>query len=139
MELEAFRLEPGADLKFELEKLVSDKDMKAAFVLSCVGSLSSVHIRMPGVTPEERVIRKYNEPVEIVSLVGTFSVDGSHLHIAFSRNDGSCIGGHMETGCIVRTTAEIVICEIPHLTFRRPLDSKTGFDELSVHRRVSLQ
>jgi len=38
-------------------------------------------------------------------------------------------------GCIVRTTAEIVIALLPGWEFRRELDTATGFNELTVHSR----
>ncbi|MDB5481924.1 MAG: DNA-binding protein, partial [Caulobacteraceae bacterium] len=40
--------------------------------------------------------------------------------------------GHLAHGCVVNTTAELVIGELPQIEFRRPLDSATGYNELSV-------
>jgi len=37
------------------------------------------------------------------------------------------IGGHIVDGCIVRTTAEIVIVELSDLEFRREPDAQTGY------------
>ena len=70
-----------------------------------------------------------------MSLAGTLSPDGLHVHISLSRRDGGCIGGHLVAGCLVNTTAELVIAELPHLEFRRPLDPVTGYGELSIEVR----
>ncbi len=70
--------------------------------------------------------------MEIVSLSGTLSPDGLHLHIALAGRDGRCVGGHLLDGCIVHTTAELVIGELTDLAFRRVEDPATGYRELSV-------
>lgn len=134
MQASAFRLHPGVDLRKELLRFAQQHRIEAACVLSCVGSLSAAIVRMPGA----RVVRTYDEPLEIVSLVGTLSADSEHLHISFSRLDGQCLGGHVEDGCIVRTTAEVVIGQLPYLSFQRRLDENTGFPELIIedHRNL---
>jgi predicted DNA-binding protein with PD1-like motif len=92
---------------------------------------------MPGASGEAEVFRSFDEPMEIVSLTGTLSPDGLHVHIALSRSDGACIGGHLVPGCIVNTTAELVIGELPEVEFRRLPDPATGYRELSVQPRRS--
>ncbi len=135
MRTHAFRLMPGTDLKAELERLVEAHALRAGCILSCVGSLSSTRLRMPGAVGEDEAFATFAEPMEIVSLTGTLCPDGLHIHISLSRRDGACIGGHLVRGCIVNTTAELVIGDLPHLEFRRPLDPATGYNELSVQPR----
>lgn len=88
---------------------------------------------------------------EIVSLSGTIGVGGTpdgsihggvdgemhHLHMAISDSTCSVVGGHVMPGCIVRTTAEIVLLEIDGLTFTRPHDPTTGYAELSITERIA--
>jgi hypothetical protein len=45
------------------------------------------------------------------------------------------IGGHLQEGSAIYTTAELVIGELTHLTFSRPIDPVTGYDELIVASR----
>jgi hypothetical protein len=92
---------------------------------------------MPGDIGDAAVFRTFVEPMEIVSLTGTLCLEGLHVHISLARRDGSCIGGHLAQGCIVNTTAELVIGELPRVEFRRPLDSAIGYHELSVQPRRS--
>ncbi len=131
----AFRLAPGADLRRELASFVAANGLRAAFVATCVGSLARARLRLPSAMGEASEVISLDEPMEIVSLAGALSPDGPHLHIALSRRNGQCVGGHLVDGCIVHTTAEIVLGELTDLAFRRVADSETGYNELSVVRR----
>jgi len=131
----AHRLTPGADLLDELQRLTGAHALRAGLILTCVGSLSRARLRMPGAMGEEEVFRTWDAPMEIVSLTGTLCPDGLHLHISLALGDGQCIGGHLASGCLVNTTAELVIGELEDVEFSRPLDPATGYDELSVRPR----
>jgi predicted DNA-binding protein with PD1-like motif len=137
MRVHTFRLTPGTDLKDELARLTKAHMLRAGCILSCVGSLSRARLRMPGVVGEAEAFRTFVEPMEIVSLTGTLGPDGLHVHVSLSRRDGACIGGHLVSGCIVNTTAELVIGELPEIEFRRLPDPATGYNELSVQPRPS--
>jgi uncharacterized protein len=136
MRAHAFRLTPGTDLNAELQRLTDEHGLRAGCILSCVGSLSRARLRMPGAVGDAEVYRTYVEPMEIVSLAGTLSPDGLHVHIGLSRSDGGCIGGHLSRGCIVNTTAELVIGELADVEFRRAPDAVTGYNELHVAPRT---
>jgi len=135
MRAHAFRLTPGADLRAELEGLIQTHGLRAACVLSCVGSLSHARLRMPGAAGDPEVFAEWAGPMEIVSLAGTLGADGLHVHMSLARRDGTCVGGHLVKGCTVHTTAELVIGELPDVAFHRPLDPVTGYNELSVEPR----
>ena len=132
MRVHAFRLTPGTDLQQALQAFTEQQALRAGCILTCVGSLSQARLRMPGAVGEDEVFRSFDEPMEIVSLTGTLGPDGLHVHISLARRDGGCVGGHLVRGCIVNTTAELVIGELLDVEFRRPLDPETGYDELSV-------
>ena len=131
----AVRLPPSVDLKAELTRLTEAHGLRAGCILSCVGSLSQARLRMPGAAGEAEAVTTWAEPMEIVSVTGSLCPEGLHVHIALSRRDGSCIGGHLVEGCLVNTTAELVIGELPEVEFHRPLDPATGYNELSVRPR----
>ena len=129
MNIYAIRLQPNQDLKVSLEDFARENQIKAGVVLSCVGSLNCATLRMA----DENIIKTFTKKYEIVSLVGTFSADGCHLHISLSDKDGNVIGGHLKEGCTIYTTAEVVIGEIKNLIFSRTMDENTGFKELVVN------
>jgi hypothetical protein len=124
----AFRLKPGQGLKQEIQKLVTEKQIKAGWIGTCVGSLTNYNIRFA------------NQPngssdsghFEIVSLTGTVSVNGSHIHISISDSTGKTIGGHLMDGCKIYTTAEIVILTSNDFVFKREKDGTTPWEELQV-------
>jgi predicted DNA-binding protein with PD1-like motif len=128
MIVHALRLLPGSDLKKSLLLLAKEKDLKAAFILTCVGSLEEAAIRMAGAGE----VKQFTDKLEILSLSGTFSVRGGHFHICTSDKNGRVTGGHLMDGCIIYTTAEIVIGEAPGIEFRRAEDIETGFKELKI-------
>ena len=127
----AFRLSPGADLKSELLAIARSRDWRAVAVLTCVGSLSAYRLRFAG--RSEGVTRV--GAFEIISLVGTLSADAAHLHIGLADEHGAMVGGHVLDGCIIRTTAELVVAELPALTFDREPDPATGYAELTIGPR----
>jgi uncharacterized protein len=137
MRAHAFRLTPGTDLKEALERITEAHALAAGCILTCVGSLSQARLRMPGAAGEEDLFTTFAGPMEIVSLVGTLSPGGMHVHISLSGQEGVCVGGHLVRGCIVHTTAELVLGELPQVEFRRVQDEETGYPELSVQPRVS--
>ena len=124
----ALRLRPKQELKRELVKFTKEKQISAGIVLTCVGSLKKAVLRLA-----DESVKEYNDKFEIVSLVGTLSQDGVHLHISISDSQGKTIGGHLKEG-IIYTTAEIIIGEIDGIKFSREQDEETGFRELAISK-----
>ena len=124
----AIRLSKGEDLKFALHEFVDRQQIHAGWIISCVGSLTECNLRYAN-QQNGTLLKGY---FEIVSLSGTLSVNGCHLHAAVSDSNGTMIGGHVLDGCIINTTAEIIIGEATGITFSRAMDEKTGWKELKI-------
>src|SRR6187402_1542967 len=127
----AFRLKPGNDLKKEIESYVRMNNLQAGWISCGVGSLTDYNIRFAN-QPEGS---KNSGHFEIVSLTGTVSVNGSHIHISISDNTGKTIGGHLMDGCKIYTTAEIVIGSTSTYEFKRENDGTTPWEELQVNEK----
>ncbi|WP_046243588.1 PPC domain-containing DNA-binding protein [Hymenobacter terrenus] len=125
----ALRLRPGEDLRQRLTAFVQSQHILAGTMLTCVGSLTVATLRLAN----QEGPSVYQGHFEIVSLVGTLSTNGSHLHLAVADSTGRTIGGHLLDGCLVYTTAEIVLAELPALEFRREPDPTFDYQELVVH------
>lgn len=120
------RLHRGEDLLESIETVCNEKKIAAGTILSGVGCISKGKIRdASGIT-----IREISEDCEIVSLNGTVSAKRCHLHIALSKEDMSTIGGHLCRGCIINTTCELIIAELPEIFIGVEDDPETGYDEL---------
>ncbi len=127
----ALRLHPGQDVQKEILAFAKAQNLRAAAIVTCVGSLKTATVRFAN-QPEGTAL---TGPFEIVSLVGAFTRDGGHLHIALSDGKGATLGGHLMPGSSVFTTAEIVLVELEALSFSREKDSETTYDELVVRPR----
>ena len=128
MKVVPLRLQPGDDLRLALEAWMAEQQAQAGCVISAVGSISPAQLRLAGATQATAI----HGDLEILSLSGTLSPNGAHLHIAISGSSGAVIGGHLCAGSLVRTTAELVIGLLPEWQFSRKLDPATGYAELQI-------
>jgi predicted DNA-binding protein with PD1-like motif len=120
------RLRRGEDLLESIRRACKEKNIHAGVILSGVGCLLRGRVRdASGVN-----IREITDHCEIVSLNGTVSAQRCHVHIALSFEDMHTVGGHLSTGCIINTTCELVIGELPGILFCVEADPETGYDEL---------
>ncbi len=127
----AFRLKPGEDLKKGIQQFAEQKQITAGWISTGVGSLTHYNIRFAN-QPEASSGQGH---FEIVSLTGTVSINGSHLHLSVSDSTGRTLGGHLADGNLIYTTAEIVITASRELEFNRPVDPGTGWKELEVKEK----
>lgn len=129
--IHAIRLKPEEDLRTSIQEYVNANQINAGWIISCVGSVTNYNIRFAN-TPEGT---KGSGHYEIVSLSGTLSVNGLHIHISISDNTGKTIGGHLLEGCTIYTTAEIIIGASEKLVFKRQKDGTTPWEELQIEKK----
>lgn len=128
MKTYAVRLRRGVDLLESIKAFCAEKSVKAGVVLSGVGCVTRGRVRDAGGVN----IVDIDEPMEIVSLMGTVSQARCHLHVSFSKEDLSVVGGHLVSGCVVNTTCELVIGELEDCVYDVEFDEETGYDELTI-------
>ena len=127
-----WRLRPGDDLRRALEAVVAGRGLEAAFVLCGIGSLGVTRLRLAGAPAPTELAGD----VEILTLAGSVGAAQSHLHASVSDAQGHVLGGHLAYGCMVRTTAEVLLAVLPEWRFTREPDPATGFEELTVKPRA---
>jgi uncharacterized protein len=132
MKIHTFRLKPGEDLKLGIEQYVHKNKIKAGFIITCVGAVKQITLRMAGAEPDAQDVRVLIGPFEVDGMVGTVSINGCHLHVTVSDKEGHAFGGHLKENSLVYPTAEIVIGEDETKTYDRIMDEITGFKELIV-------
>ncbi|MDI9623474.1 MAG: DNA-binding protein [Methanothermobacter sp.] len=115
------RIKPSQDLKEELLKIKG-----SGIIVSGIGSLKRATLRLA----DEKIV-KIEGPFEIISMQGTITADGIHVHMAIANKNGKIIGGHLKGGCMVHTTVEIAILPYNGI-LRRLKDEETGFMELDI-------
>ena len=130
MKTHVFRLKYGDDLKDSIIQYCQDHGITSGVIITAVGCVYQATLRLAdGVT-----VQTFQGRYEIVSLTGTISKDGVHLHIALSDEEGKTIGGHLMSGTLINTTCETVIGDVgDEYEFSREYDGDTGYDELVVN------
>lgn len=128
MQTHCLRLTPGQDLKQALQAFAQAESLAAGVILTALGSFTQASLRFAAAS-EGTVI---GGPLELISLSGTLSSHGMHLHGAVADGKGRVYGGHIMPGCLIRTTAEIAVANLPHLRLSRHPDPATGYLELVV-------
>ncbi len=132
MKTHTLRLKPAQDLFDSIEEFVRQNHIQAGCVLSSVGSLTHATLRLANRDHNN----EYEGHFEIVSMTGTVSIHGSHIHAAISDGGGVTIGGHLVGGCKIYTTAEVVIAEFDDVVYKRELlENDSGYEELVVHKK----
>ena len=121
------RLKPGEELHSAFKRIAFEGGVKAGVIASAVGSLSVANLRTAGASEAKTI----QGPLEIVSITGTLSDTGMHVHMAVSDATGKTFGGHLVPGCKVFTTVELVILDLSdEWTFNRMPDEQTTYVEL---------
>ncbi len=123
------RLTPNQDIKKELIKFSKINNIKVASIVSAVGSVSEMNVR---VADGKSVISSICDR-EVFALSGTIVQNKIHAHIAAINMSMEVFGGHLMDGCIVHTTMEITILDLSlDINAVRILDTNTGYDELVI-------
>lgn len=97
-------LDAGSDLHHSLRALAAREGIEG-FVLSVVGNLSQAAFQCPGTTQPTML----QGDLEVITLQGTLSPQGVHLHLSLS--DGQCQvwGGHLEPGTLVQKGVDVLV------------------------------
>ncbi len=127
------RLKPNQDIFAEIESLCLKENIHAGVILSLVGSVKKAALRFAN----QENASVIDGPHEIVSVTGTVSKTGCHIHISISDGTGTTIGGHLLPGAIVYTTVELVILDMSEsCSFTRSHCKMSGFEELVVIEKL---
>lgn len=125
------RLKPGQEVKAELTRLARDNHLKAASIVSAVGSLTDVALRYANQPDTTHLAGHF----EVVSLSGYLAANEFHVHMSVSDGAGHTLGGHVMEGNVVYTTLVVVVQEHLRYAYRREFDPSSKYDELVVDPR----
>lgn len=128
------RLLPDQDLKEQLLLECQKNQVTAGFIVSGIGSLKNLKLRL---AQASHTLEK-TEPFEILTLQGSISNQGLHVHMSVANSKGEVLGGHLMPGCQIATTAEILIVPCSEYVFERKPDTKTGYQELVITKKRKL-
>ena len=123
-----FRLHRGDDLKQSILEFCRMNNINSGIMACAVGCCSKVKFRLAGAESFYEDEKDY----EIVSIMGTISKDGVHIHISFADDTGKVVGGHLTEGCIINTTCEVSIIKSDKYKLSREYDEETCYKELVI-------
>ncbi len=135
MNVVVLRLKRGDDLKSAIfsavltEKTKSNRALASGCVVSCVGCLSHVALRLADATKTLQIAA----PFEVLTLNGTLTSEHVHLHLSAADAEGRVIGGHLLEGNIVSHTMEVFLHFYPEMALTREWEPDTGYSELVIH------
>ena len=116
------KIVPGEHLVERIKELVALEKIKAAVVLSAIGSVKNVRLndiksgaKLP-ITAARLIDHQIEGPLELLGLTGNIIPRGAdaldcHLHIMASKASGDVVGGHL-ADAEVFATCEIVLVEL---------------------------
>ena len=84
--------------------IFKEKDIHDGAVLNAVGNLAAC--KFHGVNGTMTTL---TEPLEILNLAGMIADGKPHLHVIVSNKVRGALGGHLEEGCRVGATIEVMV------------------------------
>ena len=121
------RLDPGEELRSEVEKFCAETGINAAWV-NALGSCKELELAYYNLEKKEYETKSFSEDLEIATMVGNIAIKDSspfvHIHGTLSNREMSVIGGHINR-CVVSATCEVSIW-VAGGTMSRKYDESTG-------------
>ncbi len=121
------RLYKGDEIISGLSSFLKDNSITSG-IITGIGAVSFAKIGYYNQTEQKYIAKEFNEAMEILSLKGNISIKDNepfmHLHIVLSKDDFTCIGGHLSEAKIFAFEFEII--EFEGISFQRGFDSDTG-------------
>ncbi|GAQ95505.1 hypothetical protein TAGGR_2400 [Thermodesulfovibrio aggregans] len=121
------RLFKGDEIVSTITKFLKENSITSGLI-SGIGAVKKAKIGYYNQSEKKYISQEFNEPMEILSLKGNISIkDGEpflHLHIVLSKEDFTCIGGHLYEAEVFAFEFEIV--EFEGNSFQRGFDEDTG-------------
>lgn len=108
--------------------MAQDDPELCGFIVCGIGSLESPVLRFAD--QSEGVVLA--GPQEVITLAGSVTRDGAHLHLVVSDREGRTRGGHLCHGSRVRTTLELLLVCPEGWQLGRERDAATGHLELTI-------
>jgi len=131
----AMRLPPGTDVFAGIVDTCTKYMIKDGVIMSALGSWRKATFANPTDLPNGKV--GYGESTilegnyELLALSGMICHDTEgnilpHIHITISDEEGNAYGGHMQPGCEVLITTDIVIGVFTDIDMGRRFDEALG-------------
>ncbi len=115
-----------------MEKILKDLDRESALIVSGIGMLKDFKLGFYNSEKGEYQWESFDEPMELVTLGGSISDEGTiHLHASVSGKDHVLSGGHLEGGEVFNVV-ELVMLVFNGMVLSREYDEERKMRLLSM-------
>jgi hypothetical protein len=108
-----FRFEDGKDVIESLERVAKEHKVQSGIIVNGIGMLRNFEISFYSREKAGYVTKKFNEPVELLSLSGNISLRNDetffHLHVALAKEDTNALGGHLKKATVHNTLEGAIV------------------------------
>lgn len=126
------KLDHGADPFGDIKEILSKMGKDGAVVISGIGMIQDFKLGYYDSEEGKYSWEVFHEPMELVSLGGSVSDDGTvHLHASVSGDDHVLFGGHLEGGRVFNVL-ELVMMVFHDIAIKREYDGDRDMNLLSV-------
>ncbi|MFO7792157.1 MAG: DUF296 domain-containing protein [Candidatus Saliniplasma sp.] len=116
------KLDDGTDFFDSLTEILDSIEERCAMVISGIGMIRDFKLGYYNSETGEYEWKEYTEPMELLSVKGSFTVEGSiHIHAEVSGPDHDVKGGHLEGGRVFNVN-EITMLVFNEIDMSRELD-----------------
>lgn len=127
------RLEKDEKIIETLTKFLNKQKIKSAHFTG-IGAVSEAEIAHFNILKKEYSSKLFNEPLEIISLIGNIALVNNktmiHAHISLADSDMKTHGGHLKEAT-VSPTCEIILEKL-NISLKRKLDKATNLNLLDL-------
>lgn len=128
------KLDDGVDLFDSLRNIMDNIEEKCSVLISGIGMITDFKLGYYNSETGDYEWKEYNEPMELLSLSGSFTVNGSvHIHAQVSGPDHDVKGGHLDGGRVFNVN-EITMWVFNDIKMTRELDEVLEMTMLTVNR-----
>ncbi len=126
------KLDHEEDFFGSLEKIMSEIEQRSAMLVTAIGMLKDFSLGFYNMETGEYEFKEYDEPMELVSIHGSITEEGSiHMHAQLADENHHVHGGHLEKATVCNVN-EITMLVFNDLRMTRERDEELDTDLLSV-------
>ncbi len=116
------KLDDGADIFESLRGIMEKIDERSAMIISGIGMITDFKLGYYNSKTGEYEWKEYTDPMELLSLSGSFTTDGSiHIHAEVSGPDHDVKGGHLDGGRVFNVN-EITMLAFKEIEMIKEMD-----------------
>ena len=126
------KLDHNSDLFDNLLNIMENIDETCGIINSGIGMIDDFKLGYYNSKTGNYEWKEYNEPMELLSISGSITDDGSiHMHAQVADSDHHVHGGHLDKGKIYNV-GEITLLVFKDMILTREKDEERDMDLLSV-------